>query len=150
MFSKRHTIKTAYTKDEVLAIIENYTDLYKKDSSDLPFEGRIESSGKFTLKPLYDYGPRNQFRPDIHVRVSNYEVELVFKLNPLFKSIMLLVLVMDIGVLAYVYFKMHIAQSLLLIPFMIGFLLVLGIQFKTKTDKGISIFEGLLTTKVTI
>lgn len=63
-FKKSHTIESTDSLELVSETIKNeiFNDEY--------FEGKVLSNDKFILHPLFQYGPRNQMRPEIHVKLA--------------------------------------------------------------------------------
>lgn len=142
MFSKKHTIKTKFTKEEIVSILQSKVENFHRDNSKFDFEGKVETNGEINIKPTFDYGPRNQFRPEIKGKVHGNQVDFEFTLSSILKNIFWLIILIEPVFILYIYSKIQEKQILLFFPFMLLFLLAMKITFDSKVKKSIALLES--------
>ena len=142
MFKKYHTIKTKLTKEEIIAILQTKVENFHRDNSKFDFEGNVNLSGEINIKPTFDYGPRNQFRPEITGKIHGNQVDLVFDLSSIMKKVLWFIILVEPLFILFIYTKMQEKQVLLFFPFLIGFLLILKFIFDSKVKKSIALLES--------
>ena len=121
MFKKSHTIKTNFAKEEIIAILETKVENFHRDNSKFDFEGKINSNGEFIIKPTFDYGPREQFRPDIIGKIHGNNIDLKFTISAFLKRMFLIVIAMEFLFVVFIYTKFEDLQVLLFFPFLLIF-----------------------------
>jgi hypothetical protein len=95
MFKKSYTIKSKLTKEEIIEILQSKVENFNRDNSNYDFEGKINSNGKINIKPTFDYGPRNQFRPEISGKIHGNQIDLVFGLSSIMKKILWFIIIIE-------------------------------------------------------
>ncbi len=129
MFKKSYTIKSKLTKEEIIEILQSKVENFNRDNSSYDFEGKINSNGEINIKPTFDYGPRNQFRPEISGKIHGNQIDLVFGLSSIMKKILWFIILVEPLFILFIYTKIQEKQVLLFFPFLIGFLLILKFIF---------------------
>jgi hypothetical protein len=150
MFKKLHTIKSNFTKEEIIAILQDKVENFHRDNSNFDFEGNVNLNGEISIKPTFDYGPRNQFRPEITGKIHGNQVDLVFDLSSIMKKVLLFIILVEPLFILFVYIKMQEKQVLLFFPFLIVFILILKFTFDSKVKKSIMLLESLTSPKKSI
>ena len=125
MFKKLYSIKTTRSKEEIIAIFQSKVESFHRDNSEFNFEGSLNLNGDFCIKPTFDFGPREQFRPEINGKIKGSSIELEFTINAFLKLLFLLLIVMEIVFVVFIYTKFEDLQVLLFFPFLLVFFLVL-------------------------
>ena len=142
MFKKSHTIKTSLSKEEIITILQTKVENFHKDNSKFDYEGNVNLSGEINIKPTFDYGPRNQFRPEISGKIHGNQIDLVFGLSSIMKKILWFIILVEPLFILFIYTKIQEKQVLLFFPFLIGFLLILKFIFDSKVKKSITVLES--------
>ena len=142
MFKKLHTIKSNFTKEEIIAILQDKVENFHRDNSNFDFEGNVNLNGEISIKPTFDYGPRNQFRPEITGKIHGNQVDLVFDLSSIMKKVLLFIILVEPLFILFVYIEMQEKQVLLFFPFLIVFILILKFTFDSKVKKAITLLES--------
>ena len=142
MFKKSYTIKSKLTKEEIIEILQSKVENFNRDNSSYDFEGKINSNGEINIKPTFDYGPRNQFRPEISGKIHGNQIDLVFDLSSIMKKILWFIILVEPLFILFIYTKIQEKQVLLFFPFLIGFLLILKFIFDSKVKKSITVLES--------
>jgi len=142
MFKKLHTIKSNFTKEEIIAILQDKVENFHRDNSNFDFEGNVNLNGEISIKPTFDYGPRNQFRPEITGKIHGNQVDLVFDLSSIMKKVLLFIILVEPLFILFVYIKMQEKQVLLFFTFLIVFILILKFTFDSKVKKSIMLLES--------
>lgn len=142
MFKKLYSIKTTRSKEEIIAIFQSKVESFHRDNSEFNFEGSINLNGDFCIKPTFDFGPREQFRPEIKVKIHGSTIDLEFTISTFLKRLFLLLIVMEIVFVVFIYTKFEDLQALLFFPFLLIFFLVLKLTFDNKVKKSILILES--------
>ena len=142
MFKKAHTIKTLLLKEEIIAILQTKVENFHRDNSKFDFEGNVNLSGEINIKPTFDYGPRNQFRPEISGKIHGNQVDLVFDLSSIMKKVLWFIILVEPLFILFIYTKIQEKQVLMFFPFLIGFLLILKFTFDNKVKKSIMLLES--------
>jgi hypothetical protein len=142
MFKKSYTIKSKLTKEEIIEILQSKVENFNRDNSSYDFEGKINSNGEINIKPTFDYGPRNQFRPEISGKIHGNQIDLVFGLSSIMKKILWFIILVEPLFILFIYTKIQEKQVLLFFPFLIGFLLILKFIFDSKVKKLITVLES--------
>ena len=144
MFKKYHTIKTKLTKEEIITILETKVENVHSNNSIFDFEGKINSNGEFVIKPTFDYGPREQFRPDIIGKIHGNNIDLEFTISAFLKRLFLIIIAMEFLFVVFIYTKFEDLQVLLFFPFLLVFFLVLKLTFDSKVKKSITKLESYI------
>ena len=144
MFKKYHTIKTKLTKEEIITILETKVENVHSDNSIFDFEGKINSNGEFVIKPTFEYGPREQFRPDIIGKIHGNNIDLEFTISAFLKRLFLIIIAMEFLFVVFIYTKFEDLQVLLFFPFLLVFFLVLKLTFDSKVKKSITKLESYI------
>ena len=142
MFKKSYTIKSKLTKEEIIEILQSKVENFNRDNSSYDFEGKINSNGEINIKPTFDYGPRNQFRPEISGKIHGNQIDLDFGLSSIMKKILWFIILVEPLFILFIYTKIQEKQVLLFFPFLIGFLLILKFIFDSKVKKSITVLES--------
>ena len=142
MFKKSHTIKTSLSKEEMIAILQIKVENFHRDNSKFDFEGNINLNGDFVIKPTFDFGPREQFRPEILGKIHGSSIDLEFTISTFLKRLFLIIIAMELVFVVFIYNKFEDLQVLLFFPFLIGFLLILKFTFDSKVKKSIMLLES--------
>jgi hypothetical protein len=142
MFKKLHTIKSKLTKEEIIAILQAKVENFHRDNSKFDFEGNVNLSGEINIKPTFDYGPRNQFRPEISGKIHGNQVDLVFDLSSIMKKVLWFIILVEPLFILFIYMKIQEKQVLLFFPFLIVFILILKFTFDSKVKKSITLLES--------
>ena len=142
MFKKSYTIKSKLTKEEIIEILQSKVENFNRDNSSYDFEGKINSNGEINIKPTFDYGPRNQFRPEISGKIHGNQIDLVFGLSSIMKKILWFIILIEPVFVLFMYYQIQMKQILLFFPFLIGFLLILKFIFDSKVKKSITVLES--------
>ena len=135
MFKKSHTIKTSLSKEEIITILQTKVENFHKDNSKFDFEGNVNLSGEINIKPTFDYGPRNQFRPEILGKIHGNQIDLVFDLSSIMKKILWFIILIEPVFVLFIYYQIQMKQILLFFPFLIVFILILKFTFDNKVKK---------------
>ena len=138
MFKKSHTIKTSLSKEEIITILQTKVENFHKDNSKFDFEGNVNLSGEINIKPTFDYGPRNQFRPEISGKIHGNQIDLVFGLSSIMKKILWFIILIEPVFVLFIYYQIQMKQILLFFPFLIVFILILKFTFDNKVKKSIT------------
>ena len=142
MFKKSHSIKSKLSKEEIIAILQTKVENFHRDNSKFDFEGNVNLSGEINIKPTFDYGPRNQFRPEISGKIHGNQVDLVFDLSSIMKKILWFIILVEPLFILFIYMKIQEKQVLLFFPFLIVFILILKFTFDSKVKKSITLLES--------
>lgn len=142
MFKKSHTIKIILPKEEIIAILQTKVENFHRDNSKFDFEGNVNLSGEINIKPTFDYGPRNQFRPEISGKIHGNQVDLVFDLSSIMKKVLWFIILVEPLFILFIYMKIQEKQVLLFFPFLIVFILILKFTFDSKVKKSITLLES--------
>jgi len=142
MFKKSHTIKTILPKEEIIAILQTKVENFHRDYSKFDFEGNVNLSGEINIKPTFDFGPRNQFRPEITGKIHGNQVDLVFDLSSIMKKVLWFIILVEPLFILFIYFKIQEKQVLLFFPFMIVFIIIFKFTFDSKVKKSITLLES--------
>lgn len=142
MFKKSHIIKTLLSKEEIIAIFQSKVENFRRDNSKFDFEGNVNLSGEINIKPTFDYGPRNQFRPEISGKIHGNQVDLMFDLSSIMKKVLWFIILVEPLFILFIYTKIQEKQVLMFFPFLIGFLLILKFTFDNKVKKSIMLLES--------
>ncbi|MDY0084078.1 MAG: hypothetical protein RBR74_12915 [Ignavibacteriaceae bacterium] len=142
MFKKTHTIKTLLLKEEIIEILQTKVENFHRDNSKFDFEGQINPNGNFCIKPTFDFGPREQFRPEILGKIHGSSIDLEFIISTFLKRLFLIIIAMELVFVVFIYNKFEDLQVLLFFPFLIGFLLILKFTFDSKVKKSIMLLES--------
>ena len=138
MFKKSHTIKTSLSKEEIITILQTKVENFHKDNSKFDFEGNVNLSGEINIKPTFDYGPRNQFRPEILGKIHGNQIDLVFDLSSIMKKILWFIILIEPVFVLFIYYQIQMKQILLFFPFLIVFILIMKFTFDNKVKKSIT------------
>lgn len=141
MFKKSHIIQSKLTKEEIIEILQSKVENFHRDNSKYDFEGTINLNGDFKIKPTFDYGPRNQFRPEILGKIHGNQIDLEFKLSSLMKKILWFILLVEPPFVLFIYTQIQMIQVLLFFPFLIVFFVILKLTFDNKVKKSITHLE---------
>ena len=142
MFKKSHSIKSKLSKEEIIAILQTKVENFHRDNSKFDFEGNVNLSGEINIKPTFDYGPRNQFRPEISGKIHGNQVDLVFDLSSIMKKVLWFIILVEPLFILFIYMKIQEKQVLLFFPFLIVFILILKFTFDSKVKKSITLLES--------
>ncbi len=142
MFKKSHIIKTSLSKEEMIAILQTKVENFHRDNSKFDFEGNVNLSGEINIKPTFDYGPRNQFRPEITGKIHGNQIDLVFDLSSIMKKVLWFTVLVEPLFILFIYMKIQEKQVLLFFPFLIVFILILKFTFDSKVKKSITLLES--------
>lgn len=142
MFKKSHIIKTSLSKEEIIAILQTKVENYHRDNSKFDFEGNVNLSGEINIRPTFDFGPREQFRPEISGKIPGNQIDLVFDLSSIMKKVLWFIVLVEPLFIWFIYTKIQEKQVLLFFPFLIGFLLILKFTFDNKVKKSITLLES--------
>lgn len=142
MFKKAHTIKTLLLKEEIIVILQTKVENFHRDNSKFDFEGNVNLSGEINIKPTFDYGPRNQFRPEITGKIHGNQIDLVFDLSSIMKKVLWFTVLVEPLFILFIYMKIQEKQVLLFFPFLIVFILILKFTFDSKIKKSITLLES--------
>ena len=113
MFKKSHTIKTSLSKEEIITILQTKVENFHKDNSKFDYEGNVNLSGEINIKPTFDYGPRNQFRPEILGKIHGNQIDLVFDLSSIMKKILWFIILIEPVFVLFIYYQIQMKQILL-------------------------------------
>lgn len=142
MFKHTHVIKSKFSKEESIAILQTKVENFHRDNSKFDFEGKVNLDGEFNLKPTFDYGPRNQFRPEIKGKIHGNQIDLWFDLSPLMKKVLWFIVLIEPVFVLFIYNQIQDKKVLLFFPFLIVFLLMLKLTFDSKVKKSITFLES--------
>lgn len=142
MFKKSHTIKTSLSKEEIIKILQTKVENYYRDNSKFDFEGNVNLNGNFFIKPTFNFGPRNQFRPEITGKIQGSLIELEFAINTFLKRLFLIIITIEFVFVLFIYDKFEVLQVLLFFPFLLIFILTLKLTFDSKVKKSIVLLES--------
>lgn len=142
MLKKSHSIKSKLSKEEIIAILQTKVENFHRDNSKFDFEGNVNLSGEINIKPTFDYGPRNQFRPEISGKIHGNQVDLVFDLSSIMKKVFWFIILVEPLFILFIYMKIQEKQVLLFFPFLIVFILILKFTFDSKVKKSITLLES--------
>jgi hypothetical protein len=142
MFKKYQTIKTSLSKEEMIAILQTKVENFHRDNSKFDFEGNVNLSGEINIKPTFDYGPRNQFRPEITGKIHGNQIDLVFDLSSIMKKVLWFTVLVEPLFILFIYMKIQEKQVLLFFPILIVFILILKFTFDSKVKKSITLLES--------
>jgi hypothetical protein len=142
MFKKLHTIKSKLSKEEIIAILQNKVENFHRDNSKFDFEGSVNLNGEINIKPTFDYGPRNQFRPEISGKIHGNQVDLVFDLSSIMKKVLWFIILVEPLFILFIYMKIQEKQVLLFFPFLIVFMVIFKFTFDSKVKRSITLLES--------
>ena len=142
MFKKLHTIKSKLSKEEIIAILQNKVENFHSDNSKFDFEGSVNLNGEINIKPTFDYGPRNQFRPEISGKIHGNQVDLVFDLSSIMKKVLWFIILVEPLFILFIYMKIQEKQVLLFFPFLIVFMVIFKFTFDSKVKRSITLLES--------
>jgi len=105
LFFKENSYTSPLTIHEIIKELNRITEKYHTNSSNqYKFEGNI-SENEFYLLPTFDYNANNQIRPEIigslQIVNNKTEIRLKFQLPDTIKTILALVLFMNIGIILF-------------------------------------------------
>ncbi|RAK23614.1 hypothetical protein B0I03_10379 [Flavobacterium aquaticum] len=142
MFKKSHIIKTSLSKEEIIAILQTKVENFHRENSKFDFEGNVNLSGEINIKPTFDYGPREQFRPEILGKIHGNQMDLEFQLSAMMKKVLWIIILIEPLFIGFVYFKTQDKQVLLFFPFLIVFMVIFKFTFDSKVKKAITLLES--------
>lgn len=142
MFKKSYIIKTSLSKEEIIAILQTKVENFHRDNSKFDFEGKVNLSGEINIKPTFDYGPREQFRPEISGKIHGNQMDLEFQLSAMMKKVLWIIILIEPLFIGFVYFKTQDKQVLLFFPFLIFFMVIFKFTFDSKVKKSITLLES--------
>ena len=142
MFKKSHIIKTTLSKEEIITILQSKVENFHRDNSKFDFEGQINTNGDFCIKPTFDFGPREQFRPEISGKIHGNQMDLEFQLSAMIKKVLWIIILIEPLFIGFVYFKTQDKQVLLFFPFLIVFMVIFKFTFDSKVKKAITLLES--------
>lgn len=103
--------KTLISKLQVEEIIKRLnfvTEKFYTNSNQFKFEGQIYLA-EFHIFPTFDYGPKNQLRPEVKGKVYESEKESLVKLSFLIpqsiKLLLILVFILNSAFVSFLYFR---------------------------------------------
>ena len=150
IFKRQYEILSSLETEEVISKLKLIT--FKFNNNPLEnnkFEGKIESNS-FKILPIFDFGPREQLRPEIIGVIKNTEEKNVIKLEfriPNFVLYLLIILI-NLGVVTYLYFKPLKNESFLTWKFFLFIIVLSTLMFfnylNTKIEKSIKILSRTL------
>ena len=150
IFKKNYHILSSLETEEVISKLKLIT--YKFNNSRLEnnqFEGKIETNS-FKILPIFDFGPREQLRPEINGLIKKIEennvIELEFRIPNL--VLYLFIMLINLGVTTYLYIKPLKNESFLtwkFFLFLIVFSTLIFLNYlNTKIEKSIKILSRTL------
>ena len=107
IFKRRYEILSSLETEEVISKLKLIT--YKYNCNLLEnnkFEGKIETNN-FKIVPIFDFGPKDQLRPEIVGIIKNTGINNVIKLEFGIPNLVvyLLIILVNLGVTIYLYFE---------------------------------------------
>jgi hypothetical protein len=143
LFYKKYHYQTPFSKAELLDRLQGETDTFDRDDTQKSFQGKVLPSGKFILQSLIDFHARNQFRPDIVFVVTDQNVTVTFQLSPTMKFFIPFLFLFNSGIGIFFYMQLQDIKFLLLFPFILVFMGMMALQFRSKTQKSVQVLERL-------
>ncbi|KIA97330.1 hypothetical protein OA93_15515 [Flavobacterium sp. KMS] len=149
LFEKKKIIYSTLNKNELIDVLNENVELFKKDNSRYLFEGKIDSDGNFIIYPSFDYNARNQIRPLIKGVVSdNFEkglkIETTFNLPGMMKRLLGFVILLNLIVCVILYFNNLFLKWYMLLSFIVIFCLGVYAVYNEKVKKSANILERIL------
>jgi hypothetical protein len=142
MFKKHQIIKTTLSKEEIIAILQTKVENFHRDNSKFNFEGNINSNGDFFFKPTFNFGPREQFRPEIIGKIHGSSIDLEFTISTFLKRLFLFIISIESVFIVLIYYKFEDLKVLLFFPFFLIYTFVLKLTFDSKVKKSITLLES--------
>ena len=149
LFVKKTVINSVISKNELIDILNENVEPFKKDGSKYLFEGKIDISGNFIIYPTFDYNARNQIRPMIKGVVSECsekgsQIKIVFSLPSIMKGLIGLVVFANLIICVVLYFNNLFLKWYMLLSFIIIFCLVAYAIYNDKVKKSLDLFERII------
>ena len=153
-FKKDIELNTNLSIEEILKNLQEITRKYgSKLNENQMFEGKI-SEKEIKIYPIFENGPREQFRPEILISIINNGVIncilLKFRLSSNMKALFIFILILNLGLALFMMFFSNIisipyTDKWWIIPIflMITFFIFLS-YFDYKVSKSISILKEAL------
>lgn len=148
LFVKNKIIHSALNKNNLIDILKENIEPFKRDNSKYLFEGKIDIDGNFIIYPSFDYNARNQIRPMIKGVISNLsekgsQIEITFSLPSMMKGLIGLVIFVNLVVCLILYFNNLFFKWYMLLSCIIVFCLVAYSIYNEKVKKSLDILEKI-------
>ncbi|MBC7524635.1 MAG: hypothetical protein H7239_09380 [Flavobacterium sp.] len=146
LFKRQFEIISSLETEGIIANLKLIT--YKYNSNQFEnnqFEGKIESDN-FKILPIFDFGPREQLRPEINGIIKNRVIKLEFKIPNL--VLYLLILFINFCIVIYLFVKPIKNESFLTWKFFLFIIIFAFLMFciylNVKIKKSIKILSRTL------
>ena len=151
---KKVVLTSELNVNEILDRLKAVTEKFQTDSGKkYLFEGKIFDSN-FVILPTFDFGPRNQLRPEIKGSVKNISnhsfIELEFKLPSSLSLLFIVAAIINIVVIVILFINPidSFCTWKFFTCFFIFTAIIFYISFKSKIDSSISILNRTLQAKI--
>lgn len=149
LFVKKKIIHSVLNKNDLINILNESIEPFKRDNSKYLFEGKIDINGNFIIYPSFDYNARNQIRPIIKGVVSylsekGSQIEITFNLPSMMKGLIGLVIFVNLIVCFILYFNNLFLKWYVLLSIIIIFCLIAYSIYIEKVKKSLDILERIL------
>ena len=143
-------LKTDLDVTEVVNKLNAVTEKFHTNSGNqYKFEGKITSS-EFQIYPTFDFGPRNQLRPEINGKIEKREnyclINLKFGIADHLKLPLFLIIILNLAFTVFLFVKpINDFFTWKVFAFLIPFTFVIFyITFKKKTESSIILLSQIL------
>jgi hypothetical protein len=147
-------LKTDLESIEVINKLNAVTEkFYTNSGNQYKFEGKITSS-EFQIYPTFDFGPRNQLRPEINGKIEKCEnyclINLKFGIPNHLKLPLFLIIILNLAFTVFLFVKQFdefftCKFFAFLIPFTFA---IFYITFKRKTESSTKLLRKILDAEI--
>jgi hypothetical protein len=148
------TLKTNLEVDEIIDKLNFVTEKFHTNSGgQYKFEGKISAS-EFQIFPTFDFGPRNQLRPEINGKIEKFEnytlINLKFKLSEHLKFPLFLIIILNLAFGLFLFIKPidDLFTWKVFAIFMLITFLIFYISFNRKIEASIKVLSRILNAEV--
>ncbi|WP_291145081.1 hypothetical protein [Flavobacterium sp. UBA7680] len=149
-FKLKTNLKTEDIVNKLNSITEKF---YTNSKEGYKFEGKISAS-EFQIFPTFDFGPKNQLRPEINGEIIEYlnhrVIILSFKIPSHLKLILFLILLLNISFTVFLFINpIDDFFSWKILAFFIVFTAIaFYINFKNKANASLKILTKILNIEM--
>ena len=151
-FKNETSLITILQIEEITKRLSLVTESFYSESNKFKFEGKIFSN-EFNILPTFDYGPRNQLRPEIIGKIYESDKESIVKLTFILpkniKALMVFTLIINLAFTIFLYLKpiSNFISWHIYIYFIITTFIIFFIVYNLKVNQSIKVICKLVEAK---
>ena len=151
-FKNETSLITILQIEEITKRLSLVTESFYSESNKFKFEGKIFSN-EFNILPTFDYGPRNQLRPEIIGKIYESDKESIVKLTFILpkniKALMVFTLIINLAFTIFLYLKpiSNFISWYIYIYFIIITFIIFFIVYNLKVNQSIKVICKLVEAK---